>query len=183
MDGASALALALAGTDASAQAVLTEDGIYKQPWFLESFLELADDLEGATKQGKRFAVIWELRGCPWCRDLHLVNFARPDIADYVKANFVVLQLNFIGSRKVTDFDGQELGEKQLAARYGIRGTPTIQFFPEMAAGLKDLPPGKREVARIPGYLKPDDFLAMFRHVREKGYETKSMPDLSKAPRT
>ena len=56
-------------------------------------------------------------------------------------------------------------------------------FPNSTAGLKVLPPGKREVARIPGYLKPDDFLAMFRSVRDKGYETKSMPDLSKAPRT
>jgi thioredoxin-related protein len=176
-------ALALAGSKANAQAILTEDGIYKQPWFLESFLELADDLEAATKQGKRFAVLWELRGCPYCRDLHHVNFAREDIADYVMANFVILQLNFIGSRKVTDFDGQELGEKQLAARYGIRGTPTIQFFAESAAGLKELPPANREVARIPGYLKPDDFLGMFRYVRENGYETKGMPDLSKAPRS
>ena len=176
-------AFALAGKDVQAQAILTDDGIYKQPWFLESFLELADDLEGATKQGKRFAVLWELRGCPYCRDLHLVNLAHPDIADYIKANFVILQLNFIGSRKVTDFDGQEIGEKQLAARYGIRGTPTVQFFPESAAGLKDLAPAKREVVRIPGYLKPDDFLGMFRYVRDKSYETKAMPDLSKAPRT
>src|SRR5215470_10442177 len=106
---AAASALALAGTRAQAQAILTDDGIYKQPWFLESFLELADDLEGATKQGKRFAVLWELRGCPYCRDLHLVNFARADISDYIKANFVILQLHFVGSRKVTDFDGQEIG--------------------------------------------------------------------------
>jgi len=180
---AAASALALAGTRAQAQAILTDDGIYTQPWFLESFLELADDLEGATKQGKRFAVLWELRGCPYCRDLHLINLARPDISDYIKANFVILQLNFIGSRKVTDFDGQEIGEKQLAARYGIRGTPTVQFFPESSAGLKDLAPAKREVVRIPGYLKPDDFLGMFRYVREKTYETKGVPDLSKAPRT
>jgi thioredoxin-related protein len=180
---AGAGALTLIGARADAQATLTEDGIYRQPWFLDSFLELADDLESASRQGKRFAVIWELRGCPYCRDMHLINLARNDIAEYIKANFVILQLNFIGSRKVTDFDGTELGEKQLAARYGVRGTPTIQFFPESTAGLKEAPPDRREVARIPGYLKPDDFLAVFRHVRDKGYESKGMPDLSKAPRT
>jgi thioredoxin-related protein len=98
----------------------------------------------------------------------------------VKANFEVLQLNLIGSRKVTDFDGAELSEKELAAKYGVRFTPTFQFFGEGVATLKILPPDKREVARAPGYLRPDDFLAMFRYVREKAYESKSFRDYLKA---
>jgi thioredoxin-related protein len=147
---------------------------------LESFLDLSDDLEGARKEGKRFVIMWELRGCPYCKETHLVNFAQPRITDYVKTNFEVLQLNIIGSRKVTDFDGIELSEKELAAKYGVRFTPTFQFFAEAAAPLKDLPPAKREVARSPGYLLPDDFLAMFRFVREKAYESKSFRDYLKA---
>ena len=165
--------LALSNALGRAEAVLTDDGLYKEPWFLESFLDLAEDLDGAQAQGKRFAVMWELRGCPYCRETHLVNFAQPRISDYVRANFEVLQLNIIGSRKVTDFDGQEMSEKSLAARYGIRFTPTVQFFGEPSARLKTLPPEKREVARAPGYLRPDDFLALFRYVREKAYEGKS----------
>jgi hypothetical protein len=39
---------------------------------------------------------------------------------------------------------------------------------------------KREVARSPGYLRPDDFLAMFRYVRDKAYESKSFRDYLKA---
>jgi thioredoxin-related protein len=160
--------------------ILTDDGLYKQPWFLESFLELPDDLEAAAKAGKRLAVMWELRGCPYCKETHFVNFAQPRISDYVRANFDVLQLNIIGSRKVKDFDGEELSEKALAAKYGVRFTPTFQFFPESTAGLKDLPPIKREVARIPGYLRPDDFLSMFRYVREQAYKTKSFYEFMKA---
>jgi thioredoxin-related protein len=160
--------------------VLTDDGLYKQPWFLESFLELGDDLEGAAKEGKRFAIMWELKGCPYCKETHFVNFAQSRIADYIKANFEILQLNIIGSRKVIDFDGAEMSEKELAAKYGVHFTPTFQFFAERAGPLKDLPPAKREVARAPGYLRPDDFLAMFRFVREKAYETKSFRDFVKA---
>jgi thioredoxin-related protein len=109
-----------------------------------------------------------------------VNFAQPRIADYVKANFEVLQLNIIGSRRVTDFDGAELSEKELAAKYGVRFTPTFQFFGEDTPTLKNLPPAKREVARAPGYMRPDDFLALFRYVREKAYETKSLLDYLKS---
>jgi|SRR6185369_15814314 len=170
---------ALAGR-ARAEAVLADDGLYREPWFVESFLELSDDLEAATKAGKRFAISWELKGCPYCKETHFVNFARADISDFVRTNFDVLQLNIIGSRKVTDFDGEELSEKALALKYGVRFTPTFQFFPEQGSALKTIPPTKREVARAPGYYRPDDFLAMFRYVREKAYETKSFRDYLKA---
>jgi thioredoxin-related protein len=172
---------ALAVSRASAESpILTDDGLYKESWFLESFLDLSDDLEGARKEGKRFVVMWELRGCPYCKETHFVNLAQARIADYIKQNFEVLQLNIIGSRKVTDFDGKELTEKELAAKYGVRFTPTFQFFGEAAATLKTLPPAKREVARAPGYMLPDDFLAMFRYVRDKAYESKSFRDYLKS---
>lgn len=177
--GAASLAVLGAGR-ASAEPILTDDGLYKEPWFLESFLELPDDLEAAHKEGKRLAIMWELKGCPYCKETHFVNFARGDISDYIKANFEVLQLNIIGARKVTDFDGTELSEKALAARYDVRFTPTFQFFPERAGPLKALAPQKREVARLPGYMRPEDFLAMFRYVREKAYEGKSFRDYVKA---
>jgi len=160
--------------------VLTDDGLYKQSWFLESFLDLAEDLEDTHKAGKRFVVMWELKGCPYCKETHFVNFAQPEISGYIKANFEVLQLNIIGSRIVTDFDGAKLSEKDMAAKYGVRFTPTFQFFAERAAPLKNEPPQKREVARAPGYLRPEDFLAMFRYVREKAYRDKSFRDFVKA---
>lgn len=181
---ATAAASALAVVPArGAEPILTDDGLYKQPWFLESFLELADDLDEAQKAGKRFAVMWELKGCPYCKETHFVNFARDDISNYIKSNFVILQLNIIGSRKVKDFDGQEMSEKELAAKYGVRFTPTFQFFDENAAALKDREPQKREVARAPGYLRPDDFLTMFRFVREKAYRDKSFRDYVKSQRS
>jgi thioredoxin-related protein len=175
----SGAALLMGGAARGEAPILSEDGLHKQPWFVESFLELADDLEAARSAGKRFAVLWELRGCPYCREMHLVNFARPDIADYVRTNFDIVQLNIVGARKVTDFDGTALAEKAFAARYQVRFTPTIQFFPETLEGLAQLAPEKREVMRMPGYLRPDDFLDVFRFVRERGYEKGTLRDFVK----
>src|SRR4029079_18208484 len=177
--GAASFAAFVASRARAEQPILTDDGLYKQSWFLESFLDLGDDLEGAGKEGKRFVVMWELKGCPYCKETHLVNFASADIADYIKSTFVVLHINIIGARKLTDFDGAEISEKDLAAKYDVRYTPTLQFFPERAAPLKALAPAKREVARAPGYLRPGDFLAFFRFVREKAYEGKSFRDFLK----
>ncbi|HEY6993196.1 MAG TPA: thioredoxin family protein [Xanthobacteraceae bacterium] len=164
---------------AFAEAILTDDGLYRQPWFLESFLELADDLDGAAEKGKRLVVMWELRGCPYCRDTHLVNFAKPEIEDFVRERFDILQLNIIGAREVTDFDGEKLPEKRLAEKYGVRFTPTFQFFPERSAGLAARKPREREVARGQGYLQPEHFLAMFKFVSERAYEKGSLADYLK----
>ena len=162
--------------------VLNDDGLYRQSWFVDGFLELADDVAAAGRVGKRFAVMWELKGCPYCKETHFVNFSRPDIADFVRGRFDILQLNIIGARKVTDFDGSELSEKQLAAKYGVRFTPTVQFFPEIAAGLGEKAADKREVARMAGYFRPDDFLDMFRYVDGKAYETQTFREFLKARR-
>jgi thioredoxin-related protein len=165
---------------ASAEAVLTEDGFYKEPWFLESFLDLGDDLASAGEKNKRLAIMWELRGCPYCKETHLVNFAKPEIAGFIQDHFDILQLNIIGSRDVTDFDGVKLSEKALAHKYGVRYTPTFQFFPDSISGLAQKPPREREVARAQGYLEPPHFLAMFRFVSERAYEKGSLRDYLKA---
>jgi thioredoxin-related protein len=164
----------------SGAAVLTDDGLYTQPWFLQSLLELADDLAAATEARKRFAIMWELRGCPYCKDTHLINLAQPEIESYIKEHFDILQLNIIGSREVTDFDGEKLTEKRLAEKYGVRFTPTFQFFPEKPAELSGRKPRDREVARAQGYMAPKQFQAMFRYVAERAYEKQSLPEFLKA---
>jgi thioredoxin-related protein len=177
--GTVALALA-AARPARADLVLGEDGLFTEPWFLQSFLLLPEDVTAAQKEGKRYAIMWELRGCPYCKETHLVNFAQSRIADYIKSNFEVLQLNILGARQVTDFDGEVLAEKDLARKYDVRFTPTFQFFGEDAAAMKSMPPKQREVARAAGYLRPDDFLALFRFVRDKAYTRQTLREYLKA---
>lgn len=171
---------ALSVSAARGQSILGDDGLYHQPWFLQSLLELGDDLQAATEGGKRFAMIWELRGCPYCRETHLVNFARPDIESYIKNRFEILQLNVVGAREVVDFDGEKLPEKRLAEKYGVRFTPTVQFFPDRIDGLGLKRPREREIVRAQGYLEPPQFLAMFRYVAERAYERGTLRDFLKA---
>lgn len=39
------------------QPIRKGDGLYTQPWFLDSFLELKNDLDAAREKSKRFAVV------------------------------------------------------------------------------------------------------------------------------
>ena len=150
--------------------ILGEDGMYHQPWFVNSFLDLKEDLAEAAEAGKRFAVIWEQRGCPYCRETHMVNFARPEINNYVRENFSVLQLDLWGSREVTDFDGEALQERALARKWRIVFTPTIMFFTDNLDEVEGKTGAQVEVVRMPGYFKPFHFITMFEYVKESAYE-------------
>jgi thioredoxin-related protein len=154
----------------TAEPAVSEDGLHVQPWFLNSLLDLRDDLKEAAEQGKRLAILWEQRGCPYCREMHRVNLARPEIAEYVKTHFNVIQLNMWGDREVTDFDGQVLSEKKLAQKARVVFTPTIQFFPATLAETGGKAGAEAEVFRMPGYFKPFHFLSMFEYVYTKGYK-------------
>lgn len=176
----SALALTLAGWAAARpvsaeteryEPILNADDLYVEPWFLRTFLDLREDLTDVTSRGKRLAVIWEMRGCPYCKATHLVNFANPRIQEYVRANFDVLQLNMFGSLEVTDVDGEVLEEGKLARKYNVVYSPTIQFFPETLEEMEGRTGREVEVFRMSGYLMPPHFLTMFEYVKEKAYES------------
>ncbi|GJD75102.1 thioredoxin family protein [Methylobacterium goesingense] len=177
---AGALALGLP-FEAMAQAIQGDDGLYREPWFLESFLDLPDDLKAAREHGKRLAVLWELKGCPYCKQIHLVNFADRATSAYIRERFEILQLNFIGSREVTDFDGQTLSEKGFAEKYGIYSAPSIQFFPAEASTLAGKPPQQREVLRLRGYVPPEEFRRTFAFVAERAYERTNLEDNLRSP--
>lgn len=171
LGAAAALAMAVPGRSAIGDdLVYNDDGLIHQPWFLDSFLIMSEDLADAQADGKRLAVFWELKGCPYCKETHRVNLTQPNILDFVKSNFTVIQLNMIGSRIVTDFDGEELAESDLAKKWQVRFSPTIQFFTDDVASAEGKDGKANEVARIQGYFKPDHFLAMFEYVDEKAYE-------------
>ena len=48
--------------EAASGLAVSPEGLLTEPWFLESFLDLTDDLASAHKAGKRLAIMWELRG-------------------------------------------------------------------------------------------------------------------------
>lgn len=163
------LTVSPAWADGAYQAKMNDDGLYHQDWFINSFLDLKEDMAEATKAGKRFAIIWEQKGCPYCRDVHTVNFADDKLREWIKQRYNILQLNLWGDREVTDLDGQVLPEKELARKYRVNFTPTIQFFPETAAETQGKKGDAVEVARMPGYFRNFHFLAMFEYVWDKRY--------------
>ena len=153
---------------AAPAAEVGDDGLHKQPWFTLTFRDVADDIEAASADGKRLALVFEQRGCIYCQQMHEEVLADPAVADYIAANFHVVQYNLFGDEEVTDLDGTALAEKTAARRWRVVFTPTILFMPETAP--EDATVGDAAVATMPGAFGKQTFLHMFQWVREKGYQ-------------
>ena len=119
------------------QPMLTDDGLY-HPAVVSR--ELAGTCRRpATRRRRRasgLAIMWELRGCPYCKRDASDQFRQAGDREFIKERFEILQLNIIGAREVTDFDGEKLSEKRLARE--IR-RPLHADFPVL--------PGQRRRAR------------------------------------
>ncbi len=167
---AAAAALPIAAK-VSAEAVVGDDGLHLQPWFSDTFLDFAEDLEEAAAQGKHLLVLVEQKGCPYCRELHEVNFERQEITDYIQENYVAIQLNMWGSRMTTDFDGEEISEKELVNKWGVQFTPTTLIFDKENAGADNF--FEAEGFRLPGYLKPFHYISSLEYVVDGAHRTQN----------
>ena len=146
-----------------------DNGLHTQDWFVDSFLDIGEDLAEAKAAGKGLVIIFEQAGCPYCREMHQVNLRRPDFVAQIKETFHVVQLDLRGAREATDTDGEKLPEGQLARKWGVAFTPTLLFFAKDAdpAGK---PANMAASAVMPGYFKPFHFASMFDYVASGGYK-------------
>jgi len=149
----------------------SENGMYAQKWLYKSSLNLREDLAAASKAGKRLVIFWEEKQCTYCKPMYEINLSIPRIVGNIKKKFNVIKLDIWGDRKVTDLDGTVLTEKELASKYRIRYTPTLQFLTESLEKAAGKNGEESEVFRIEGYMRPFHFYFIFNYVKSKGYES------------
>ncbi|ARE83504.1 thioredoxin family protein [Roseovarius mucosus] len=160
-----------------AAAELGDDGLHKTDWMRDTFKDLREDLEDANAEGKRLMVMIEQRGCIYCTKMHEEVFPRPEIADFIRENFFVVQLNLHGDLEVIDFDGESLSEKQAARKWGLLFTPSILFLPEEVA--EDQTAAQAAVAMMPGAFGPGTTLDLLTWVQEKRYALDTEEDFQR----
>jgi thioredoxin-related protein len=137
-------------------------------WFSETFLNLREDLSRAKLKGKKGIILYfGQTHCAYCDALLQVNFEKEkDIVNYTQQNFDVIALDIWGNRLVTDFDGNEIEEKDLAEFEQTDFTPSLIFYTEDGT----------EALRLRGYHPPYKFRGALKYVAEEYYKLEIYPD-------
>lgn len=137
---------------------LVNPGYHDKPeWFKESFLDISEDIEGATDAGKRVMLYFYQDGCPYCAKLLHDNFGNRDIADKTQKYFDVIAINMWGDREVSGLDGEATTEKAFSQSLKVQFTPTLLFLDESGKVL----------VRLNGYLHPHQFDVVLDYVAQR----------------
>jgi thioredoxin-related protein len=154
-----AVALSLTGTAQAQQP--SPHAIELPSWFVETFLDLREDVREATQGGKRLLIYFGQDGCPYCKLLMQTSFTDTRIVELASTRFLPVALNLWGDRELTWVDGRRLSEKQLGAMLKVQFTPTVLIFNEMA----------EVIVRLNGYQPPPRMEAALKYASQR-IETK-----------
>ncbi|MEQ9239310.1 thioredoxin family protein [Roseovarius indicus] len=158
-------------------AEMGDDGLHKADWMRETFKDLNEDLAEANAEGKRLMLLFEQRGCVYCRKMHEEVFSDAEVADYIRDNYFVVQMNLHGDTEIVDFDGEALTEKAAARKWGLLFTPTILYLPEEVEEGKNA--AQAAVASQPGAFSKGTTLDLMTWVEEKRYELDNGEDFQR----
>uniref|UniRef100_UPI003B52A72C thioredoxin family protein n=1 Tax=Roseovarius indicus TaxID=540747 RepID=UPI003B52A72C len=158
-------------------AEMGDDGLHKTDWMRDTFKDLNEDLAEANAEGKRLMLLFEQRGCVYCRKMHEEVFSDAEVADYIRDNYFVVQMNLHGDTEIVDFDGEALTEKAAARKWGLLFTPTILYLPEEVEEGKNA--AQAAVASQPGAFSKGTTLDLMTWVEEKRYELDNGEDFQR----
>ncbi|WP_212523420.1 thioredoxin family protein [Actibacterium sp. MT2.3-13A] len=156
------------GLPAFGASPMGDDGLHKPAWLRDTFKDMSEDLADANAEGKRLLIIFEQRGCIYCKKMHEEVFPDPEIEALIEDNYFVVQMNLFGDVEVTDFDGEVMSEKDMAVRWGVVFTPTMMFMPDVAPESGTA--AQAAVVTMPGAFGKGTTKSLLNWVLEKGYE-------------
>lgn len=132
-------------------------------FFHQSFNNLEEELEIAVEENKSGVfIMFSDKDCPWCLKMKTTIMNRVDVQDYYREHFRILTIDIRGDTLMTDFEGNELYEKDFAFKqHRVRATPVFIFFDNT---------GKKTM-RLTGIVRnAEEFLWLAEYVIEGEYQ-------------
>ncbi|MFH1843972.1 MAG: thioredoxin fold domain-containing protein [bacterium] len=148
------LTLCLAGWVAE---VAAEDAV--APTAIQ-WLEYSQGLEQASESGKAVFINFTADWCRYCKKMKKETYADPEVIAYISEHYVPIMVD-------------TTKEKNIAARYSVRGLPTIWFLSSS---------GER-ISNLPGYVDAPMFLNVLRYIATGAYAAIDFEAFLKAQET
>ena len=128
--------------------------------------------EKAVKEDKHVIVDIYTTWCGWCKVMDRQTYGNPEVAAYLRDNFVLAKVNGEASGKI-HWQGKEITEKQLARAFGVTGYPATYF----------LKPNAELLGGVSGYIEHSDFMIYARYVHTRWYEKGKISDYADSLRS
>ena len=132
-------------------------------FFNQSFNNLEEELEIAAEENKSGVfIMFSDKDCPWCLKMKTTIMNRVDVQDYYREHFRLLMVDIRGDTMMTDFEGNEIYEKDFAFKqHRVRATPVFMFFDTSG----------KKIMRLTGIVRnAEEFLWLAEYVVDGEYQ-------------
>lgn len=126
------------------------------------WMKFEDAVAANESNPKMFIVDVYTDWCGWCKKMDKETFTDPKVIEYINENFHAVKLNAEDSQRTFEFGGQEFSEAQMAAAMRVRSYPNFVV----------IEPSMKNIAQLPGYRTPDQFMEGLNELIEKAFRIK-----------
>jgi thioredoxin-related protein len=97
--------------------------------------------------------------CGWCKKMDKETFTDPRVIAHFQKNFYAVKLNAEDTKRKFSFMGKTFTEAEMAASMRVNSYPNfVVIEPEL-----------QNIAQLPGYRGPEDFLAGLSELIQKAF--------------
>lgn len=126
------------------------------------WMKFEEAIDANAKSPKMLLVDVYTDWCGWCKKMDKETFTDPKVVAYINSNFYAVKLNAEDTNRTFEFMGKTYNEAQMAAAMRVRSYPNFVV----------IEPKLQNIAQLPGYRQPAEFLAGLNELIEKAFKPK-----------
>lgn len=98
--------------------------------------------------------------CGWCKKMDKETFTDEKVIAHINQNYYAVKLNAEDTKRTFEFMGKKYNEAEMAAAMRVRSYPNFVV----------IEPKLQNIAQLPGYRTPDQFLAGLDELIDKAFK-------------
>jgi thioredoxin-related protein len=127
-----------------------------------TWLKFEDAIAANAKSPKMLLVDVYTDWCGWCKKMDNETFTDPKVVEYINTKFYAVKLNAEDTKRTFEFMGKTYNEAQMAAAMRVNSYPNFVI----------IEPKLQNIAQLPGYRQPVEFVAALNDLIEKAFRVK-----------
>lgn len=127
-----------------------------------TWLKFEEAIAANAKSPKMLLVDVYTDWCGWCKKMDKETFTDPKVVEYINSKFYAVKLNAEDTQRTFEFMGKTYNEAQMAAAMRVNSYPNFVI----------IEPKLQNIAQLPGYRQPVEFVAALNELLEKAFRVK-----------
>ena len=125
-----------------------------------NWMKFEEAIEANSKDPRMLIVDVYTDWCGWCKKMDKETFTDPKVIEHINTNYYAVKLNAENTERSFVFMGKTYNEAQMAAAMRVRSYPNFVV----------IEPKLQNIAQLPGYRTPEQFLAGLEDLIEKAFK-------------